>query len=231
MKQRYLSALLPVLLFGHPASAADLDVPRVQPPPVALFSWTNFYFGVNAGYAWSRAQSELRGAVVSSASDSLSGVAGGVQAGFNYQFGQFVVGLEGDYQYTNQKISKTGFIGIDPTNETDQLKPFVTARARIGVAIDRWLIYATGGAAHVALEVRHVLPDGSVTIAGWGKWGWVVGAGVEVAPYDQISLRLEYLYLDSGKLTFNDTYIGIPGATFEWQLQSNIFRIAANFLL
>jgi outer membrane immunogenic protein len=236
----YLVGLAPALLLGHPASGADLETPAIQRPvPVPVFSWTTFYFGVNAGYSWSTAQSELRvgGTTFSSASDPINGAVGGLQVGFNYQLGSFVVGLEGDYQYTGQKVTRAGSlfvgvppaIGIIPTVETDRLQPFGSVRARFGVAIDRWLVYATGGAAHLSVEARHTLPDGTVTIAGWGKWGWVAGAGVEYAPYNQVSVRLEYLYFDSGTVTLDN--IWPPGAAFDWRVQSNLVRVAANFLL
>jgi outer membrane immunogenic protein len=233
MQRHYLAALLlPAWLLSGPVLAADIAVPRAGPPPrVAAFSWTNFYFGVNAGYAWSRAQSEVRlGAVtISTTTDNLSGAVGGLQSGFNFQFGYLVVGAEADYQYTAQKISKGVIVDGFPGTEEDRLQPFVTVRGRVGVGIDRWLVYVTGGGAHQSVEVRQNLPGVGLAQSAWGRWGWVAGAGIEVAPYDQISLRLEYLYLDSGKVTFLGNR---PlGALFDWQLQNNVVRIAANFLL
>jgi len=228
--------VLPALLLGQPASGADLETPALQRPiPPPLFTWTSFYFGVNGGYSFATANSELRaaGVTIASASDSFSGGIFGLQAGFNYQIGAFVIGFEGDYEYAGQKVSRASpgspAFGIPATQETDRLQPFGSARARFGVGIDRWLVYATAGAAHLSVEVRQTLPDGSVQIAGWGKWGWVAGAGIEYAPFNQVSIRLEYLYYDSGKITLDNVWP--PGATFDWRVQNNVVRVGANFLL
>jgi outer membrane immunogenic protein len=151
------------------------------------------------------------------------------QGGFNFQFGCLVVGLEADYRFTSQKSTKAVNVDGFPGTETDRLQYSYTARGRIGVGIDRWLIYATGGGAHVGVDVKQELPGVGVWTGGWGRWGWVAGAGIEVAPYNQISLRLEYLYMDSGKVGFLGNRP--VEATFGWQLQTNIVWFAVNFPL
>ena len=69
-----------------------------------LFTWTGFYVGVNAGYGWNTNDSNsffdpVFGVVSGGGSDG--GFVGGGQIGYNYQFGQFVIGLETDIQYAD----------------------------------------------------------------------------------------------------------------------------------
>ncbi|WP_051231062.1 outer membrane protein [Kaistia adipata] len=90
------------------ANAADLaPVPVIEAPPP--FSWTGFYAGVHAGYAWGNQddnQSNLfdcEGSFECTPGDSfnMDGFIGGVHGGYNWQMDQFVFGIEGDIDYTN----------------------------------------------------------------------------------------------------------------------------------
>jgi outer membrane immunogenic protein len=86
------------------ASAADLPRPVYKAPPylspAPTFSWTGFYVGLNGGYGWDR----LSGTgTFGSDSITAKGWLGGGQIGYNYQIGQFVVGVEGDFDWANVK--------------------------------------------------------------------------------------------------------------------------------
>src|SRR5690242_14464749 len=71
------------------AGAADLPrVPYTAPPPFPTYNWVGPYVGLNLGY---------QSATVTNASD-LNGITGGLQGGYNWQFGTFVVGAETDLQ-------------------------------------------------------------------------------------------------------------------------------------
>ena len=72
-----------------------------------MYSWTGLYWGVNVGYSWGRDKNEwsLIGFGTVSESQKMDGVIGGFQSGYNYQFGQWVLGLETDFQASGQKGS------------------------------------------------------------------------------------------------------------------------------
>jgi len=185
--------LASVALFGFAgaASAADLPVRSAPPAPVIaavpVFTWTGFYVGVNAGYGWNSDDDITIGGVRYSLDDD-GGFVGGAQAGYNYQIGSFVVGLEGDIQYAD--LGGNDIILSDGTvvdfNDSDW---FGTIRARAGVAFDRALIYATGGFAFA---------DGAT--------GWTVGGGLEYAFTDNLSAKVEGLYVN---LDRDDNFFGI----------------------
>src|SRR3978361_1619505 len=108
MKKLLLSS---VALLGLTAGAFAADLPsrRVAPAPyvaVPVFTWTGFYVGVNAGYGFSdndRNNGSYYGAGTTyyGNDSSRDGFVGGGQIGYNYQIGNFVIGIEADAQYAD----------------------------------------------------------------------------------------------------------------------------------
>jgi len=174
-------------LLASPALAADLYIQPAAPSLIgsaSVVNWSGFYAGANVGYGWGKF--EPNAPLV--ATDGR-GLLGGLQAGYNYDFGGFVLGVEGDIQLADIRYEAGGGnIRIDS---------FGTLRARAGAAIDRFLPYVTGGLAygHASYEF-----GGLSTSA--GNTGWTVGAGLEYAATDNISVKAEYLYADFGDIDF-----------------------------
>ncbi|MDR6951754.1 outer membrane immunogenic protein [Ancylobacter sp. 3268] len=184
-----------------PASAADLSypAPAAYAAPVPVFTWTGFYLGANAGYGWGEADF----------SDDTNGFLGGIQAGYNWQFAgsPLVVGIETDIQATNIE---------SPTFSLDY---FGTVRARLGWAVDQFLIYGTGGFAY---------GRGNYELAGLSNkqtnTGWTIGAGGEYAFSPNWSVKAEYLYVDLG----TETYDTIAGP-LDIGTTANILRLGVNY--
>jgi outer membrane immunogenic protein len=204
MRSSLLSLLAGTAALAIAASAAQAaDLPsRYAPPPmiaaVPVFTWTGFYVGVNAGYGWNTNSNNNRfdpvfGFVGNGSNNG--GFVGGGQVGYNYQIGQFVIGLETDIQYADLGNGGNSFGGNNNGNW------FGTARARAGFAIDRALIYATGGFAYGDIgggSGAFVGPNGTI-FAGSGNntnTGWVVGGGVEYAFTNNLTAKLEGLYVN-----------------------------------
>ena len=192
--KKILLASVALLGFAGAASAADLPARTMAPaaPIVAaapIFTWSGFYLGVNAGYGWSNNDSDVIDLVDE---DDDGGFIGGAQVGYNYQIGSFVVGVEGDLQYIDfgsTRFRDAGLVlreaGIDDW--------FGTARARAGVAFGQALIYGTGGFAFA--------DDAN---------GWTVGGGVEYAFTNNLSAKIEGLYVN---LDNDDDFPGFDGET------------------
>lgn len=193
--------------------------------------WSGFYAGFNAGTSWadldqSRSFLSTGGSVfgitpgptaIYPAADSTSSMRswlGGVQAGYNLQFGALVLGVEADYQRTGAERSSQ-LIGsaLGPTyNVSAEVKYFGTVRARLGYAFDRTLIYATGGLAYGEgggdISIKPGTP--SMIVPG-GPYsggdtqthvGYALGGGLEYALTSNISFKAEYLYADLGSKTY-----------------------------
>lgn len=114
------------------------------------------------------------------------------------------------------------------------------ARLRVGVAVDRWMFYATGGAAYrfsyATMDPYVVQPNGSViTYSGYNKadaWGWVIGGGVEYGVSDWITAKVEYLHMDFGAATYIDpiatTAVGSP-VLYKYDREVDIIRAGLSF--
>jgi outer membrane immunogenic protein len=232
------------------ALAADM-APRYTKAPAMVaspaYSWTGFYAGVNAGYGVAADPSTLDAFTnpvigfdnLESYKISPAGVLGGVQVGANWQTGLWVFGLETDFQGTSQKDSVCVLIcstdGTVSATVSQKLPWFGTVRGRVGVAVDRSLLYVTGGLAYGRVETSVTEVDGPTTAASISetKTGWTVGGGIEAALTGNWTAKVEYLYVDLGSqtLSFVDA-AGPPGAiTATAAMRDHIFRAGVNYRL
>src|SRR5215218_5627268 len=231
MKKILLSS---VALLGLTAGAMAADLPsRVAPAPVfaavPVFTWTGFYVGVNAGYGW---QDNNDGSVFVPAGtiagtgagtivygdDNGDGFVGGGQIGYNYQIGSFVLGIEADLQWADlggnngtalvpAAFTAAGFV---PAGTAGGIDWFGTVRARAGVAFGQALIYATGGFAYGGADDDDdqfgLVNNDDV------RTGWVLGAGVEYAFTNNLTLGAEGLWVNLDQEN-NRAFIGtVPAA-------------------
>jgi outer membrane immunogenic protein len=207
-----------------PGLAADLPVAVKAAPTTATtpFSWSGTYVGLNVGGAWGsfnfdpNTMNDLTGTAIDGGSTRLTnnGIIGGFQTGHNWQFGSWVLGIEHQVQFGNFKqtltiVNPAGALqsGDFFTAETDVLN---ATRAKVGWAWDRLLLFTTAGlelgllngsASYVAR------PGGSpaLTFSDDDKYrvGYTVGAGLDYALTDRVSVGVEYRYFDLGKETYN----------------------------
>src|SRR5689334_19453593 len=163
MSRKFLlcTAATAALLTG-PAIAADLPV---KAPPALAWSWAGFYIGAHGGYGWKQNDfswvnytapfTTLDGIGIDGI-DSKGWVAGG-QAGYNWQYGRWVAGVEVDgsatqIRGTSRPVIRPSGGGITVTEtSSDDVRYLATARARLGVAAplanSDVLLYGTGGLA------------------------------------------------------------------------------------
>lgn len=128
-----------------------------------------------------------------------------VRAGYDMQFGSFVVGVVGDYGVANQEDSVTGF-STTPANYTftRKLEQLGAARLRAGYAYGPVLGYVTGGYAIGKIDNRfqtsNTANSFTVTEDDDKAEGYQVGGGLEWALAPHLSATAEYLYtsLDAG---------------------------------
>ncbi|MGU3450564.1 outer membrane protein [Methylobacterium sp. 391_Methyba4] len=201
--------------FAFAAQAADL--PRRAPPPplppsLPVFTWTGFYAGVNAGYAFRTGSSSFTdptyGAVTGGGRGG--GFAGGGQIGYNYQFtpgSGFVVGFETDLQGTAFAKADAAYLGTTPYYSVrPSLDYFGTVRGRLGYAIDRVLIYGTGGFAYGGGTRSTYAGSYPYTLPATDRTGYAAGGGIEYAFTEKLSAKVEALYLHLGRGSSAATY-------------------------
>jgi outer membrane immunogenic protein len=188
---RLLGATAVALMVGvGGATAADLYAPPVAAEviysPAPAFSWTGGYMGGLLGYEWGSAHVR-RNNQWSGQDVDPEGWMGGVFGGYNFQTsGMFVAGVEGDFTFSGASDKSNGFSVENNWN--------ATVRARAGIAIDRFLMYGTGGLAVGNISVRN---PGVGSDTGTHA-GWTIGGGIEAAFTNNIIGRLEYRYTDYG---------------------------------
>jgi outer membrane immunogenic protein len=187
--------------------AADLPrqvVPLQAPVYVSpYYNWSGLYLGINGGYG---AAPHMEGGLV------------GGTVGYNWQFGPWVLGLEGDLDWSNVGGANCEFPRCNVENTW-----LSTVRGRVGYSVERLLPYVTGGAAFG--DIKTTVPGfvgNDVTNA-----GWTVGAGIEFAPVRPWSVKIEYLYVDLGDANCGPSCGPVtPGLV---NLRENIVRAGINY--
>jgi outer membrane immunogenic protein len=215
------------------ASAADMPVkapPKAAPPPPVV-SWTGCYIGVEAGGNWGRTSSEALGTTKVPGHDLSGSLAGGT-VGCNYQFGQVVVGVEGDDSWANKSGSANlAAPTFNPAFSTNEQEHWIaTVRGRVGwAAPDGLLLYVTGGGAWASLNVQELDGAGVVRQSDTHTMnGATVGGGIEFALSQHLSAKAEFLYVQFQ----NKAFLGAPGTgtTLESRrLTDDILRAGVNW--
>ena len=194
-----LAASAAIAIAASTAHAADLPG-RYAPAPaynaMPVFTWTGFYAGLNAGYGWNVGDSRFYDPAFGTVRGRRGGgFVGGAQAGYNYQFGMFVAGVETDLQYAAVGNKGASYGTTYYSRDSDGF--FGTIRARAGVAFDRALVYGTGGFAYGDIGGNR----GYDPVLGYHSgdeinWGWTLGGGVEYAITNNFTAKVEGLYVD-----------------------------------
>jgi outer membrane immunogenic protein len=224
MKRVFLAGVsaLAVLSAVGAANAADLarrQVPMKAPMYTApVYNWTGFYAGINGGGVWGT--SNWSNALGASSFNANGALIGGT-AGYNWQMGSAVFGVEGDIDWSSIKGSgpTTCVVGGCET-KNNWLGTF---RGRLGYAFDRVLPYVTGGLAVGDIKANTALGSASETRA-----GWTAGAGVEAAITGPLTAKIEYLYADLGSMNCATTVCGGAAAT-NVNYHANIVRAGLNY--
>ena len=193
-----LTVLAPAADLTSRAAPATLEIP---------YSWSGFYVGVNAGYGFSDNRHRPTCGPACAPTPVLDtdgdGFVGGGQAGYNQQIGRFLGGIETDIQYTDIGRNVGGtFPGAVSYNAAQRLEFLGTLRARVGLVMDRVLVYATGGLAYG--DVRNaqsiVFPGAAYAVASTRtEVGYAAGAGIEYGFTPNLTGKAEALYYDLGR--------------------------------
>jgi outer membrane immunogenic protein len=243
--------------FAATASAVAADMPvKARPIAAPAYDWTGGYIGASAGYGWDRTSADYQRADCVDFAIGLifggcglaappfdgtppgpgamkgTGLLGGLQAGYNQQFGAGLIGVEFDYNWARIKGDATSnFLylpqalgALAPSNVvgSHKIASFATIRGRLGwLPTQTWLVYVTGGFAFANVErnVALTLPGSNNSGGGFGflcatglpcflgassraTVGWTVGAGSEFAISPNLTLKAEYLYANLAGDTF-----------------------------
>ena len=196
------------------AMSADLPPRPMYAPPQApmapTFSWTGFYIGANVGAGWNHGNLNDSFGLFSGGANNNATFLGGGQVGANYQINNFVLGIEGDFDWlanNNNSGNGTTLDGSTTISGSNNGRWLTTLTGRLGIAVDRMLFYGKGGGAWVGsnnLTLLDVPTGATVSFSNSNtNTGWVAGGGVEWAFMPNWTAKVEYDYvgLNSYSLT------------------------------
>ena len=239
------------------------------------YSWTGWYGGGSIGWSHSNtttsqslSQPNCGGggcptqlsAVNSIAPDLTSdNVTGGVQAGYNWRFGQFIAGVEADFNYVGMNKTTTTSVTYAPgggatktvtATQASQSNVVGTFRPRVGyLPAPNWLVYVTGGLAVTDFNYSNNVsivavgggaPGTQATFSSSSKpnIGYVLGGGFEYAWSNKMTVKAEYQHLQFNSvnsLAINTVTNGtdLPGASLNSQskVAADIVRFGVNWKL
>ena len=236
--------------------AADLGGPRISmkddAPSHAEHAcggerFAGFYAGANAGLTgmstkWQETFADFDDYQNTPLNKTRRGFSGGGQVGYNRARCNTVVGVEADFNFANLGGSTDHYSPAGPAvgylNLNDRMRNFATLRGRMGFVADQTLFYATGGLAwanlkHQLNDINHI-DAGLVNpvFDGW-KAGWTVGAGLERALSEVVSIKAEALYMNFGKRSYDMFDSARPPDPYSFKNNTNAWnaRIGVNFKL
>ncbi|TAK50175.1 MAG: porin family protein [Xanthobacteraceae bacterium] len=259
--KKLLLGLTALAAFGAASAASAADLPArvyTKAPVVPVFSWARCYVGAHVGYGWGQSSTDLvrkhrarpdymlDGDFIPVNPDldtSTNGALAGGQVGCNWQVSpMFIVGVEGEIWWSGMEGEKTLPLGYHYTGGGGSDWNFKVSSKnrwdadlalRLGVPVDRALLYVKGGVAYGNFEHWQGIPGW----AGWNssatqdKWGWLVGLGVEYAVTNNWSVKLEYNHIDFGSSDFSSAWINSHSPlNISTRETKDIVKIGVNYL-
>lgn len=203
--------------------AAVVATPALADEPLPSNRWAGFYIGAHlgGGLTLSEVDKPFGGSIYGDTVRTPGPLAGG-QVGYNWQLGRSIFGVEADASWadlfgTETCLAYSGY--YVSANCRAHQAALGTIAGRLGWLAGpdaATLLYAKGGGAWSNTDVDATTNGGPgfpTTEGGGGKWGWMIGAGVERAISSRWSLKAEYDFLwfgDAGLSTPIGAYQPVP---------------------
>jgi outer membrane immunogenic protein len=221
---------------GCAAQAADLPPPVVAKAPTApvayapeaIYNWTGFYIGANAGAGFLNSSWSDPFTGGTNKFNSGVGFLGGGQVGANYQINRLVLGVEGDFDWTGLGPTSSGTDSIGQAINT-KTNFTSTITGRIGGAFDRILVYGKGGVAFAQDNSGFTDFAGNSANTTFLRTGWTAGAGIEYGITRNLSAKVEYDYLAFGSQPLNFTTATTPLYSSSASLNIQEIKAGINF--
>jgi outer membrane immunogenic protein len=214
-------------------------------PSVAAqnYDWTGFYVGAQAGFAKPKDKVFYGGSSIGIPFDAVdqrithreNSFAGGMQGGYNHQLGWFVPGIEADLGYlvfNGHRVSPAEF---DPQHQTYAVSTgglFGTVTGRLGVSIDRVLLYTKAGFAYTNLRlgVEDRVPPLTTDASKRSTYpGWTLGGGIEYSITQNWLIKSEYQFMDFAQKSISA--VASDGVTDTWKHRpsAHIIKLGFNY--
>ena len=187
----FLASIAVLELFGASALASDLPTKApVNKTPIAAppYNWSGFYVGANFGGGWTNGSLNIPG---NNFYGGITEFIGGVQAGYNFQAGHLLFGIEGDIDWASFNHPALPV----PTLGSVSNRWMSTVGGRVGLVNDRWLVFAKLGGGWVHSDATVNVPGSPIWNGSSTNGGWLIGGGIEYGFKAHWTVKLEYDYL------------------------------------
>lgn len=222
-----------VMSFVAPAWSADLALPpapypvKGMPYVAPVYDWSGFYLGAHGGYGLFRGAANDYAGTGATTTVNGNGWLGGAQLGYNAQFGNWVMGIEGDWSYTDVRGTAIPSATLEQTVRLDWVG---TVTGRAGMAWDRTLLYLKGGVAFGNVRSEALVPGTVLYVGNDTRTGWTLGGGVEWGWFGNWSVKAEYDYIDLGTRTVTMTSSATGASTTEdSKAAAHMIKLGANY--
>jgi len=243
MRRHLLAVLVACVSIGGAAGAALSDGAPYEYAPTyapARMNWSGFYLGAHLGGTWgsSTANGQTGVTLDDSWSYSPSGLVVGGTLGYQWQMGPLVYGIEGDLGNLGLAGSGGYYVpfGYDASTTTDA-GFYLTIRGRVGVLVNGWILYITGGyigadttvSVLEACDIFCTTPTVSASNSSFRN-GWTLGGGFEVPIEGAWSAKVEYLYYDIGSVSMTTpSTSSLGGNTWNVETDGSLVRAGINY--
>jgi outer membrane immunogenic protein len=235
VKKIIVAGIAAAAFCGAPAFASDMPVRAPvykAAAPVPYDPWAGFYVGIEGGEGWSRTHVVIPGTAFDTGSIKGHGGLIGGTVGYNWQWTNWVAGIEADYGWSH--IAAIGHdAAVFPTCTAGgigqcgaTLESFGTARGRLGYSFNRLLVYGTAGLGFG--DLKGIISNPGSAITGTGSktnTGFVYGGGLEAMLGQNWTAKIEYLHVDlgDGPVVTN----GTARQALDWK--TDIVRVGLNY--
>jgi outer membrane immunogenic protein len=216
--------------FGTRAAVADAYGPPPGYAVVPFVSWTGFYIGGHVGGAWSEIDWSNVSLTGERFNKNESGFLGGGQFGYNYQIGNFLLGVEATLSGADLSRDFRSTL-VPAVHFSADINTIATVTGRFGFASDQWLFYGKAGwaGAQVDFSGRSTALQDSFSFDDWRN-GWTLGAGIEYKIGRNMSFGVEYSFIDLNSERDNGvTRLGLPVTLRDRDLQIQSVTARLNF--
>ncbi|WP_027575346.1 outer membrane protein [Bradyrhizobium sp. WSM1743] len=223
-----------------PASAADLAArPYTKAPiaPAAIYNWTGFYIGANAGGGWSHNCWDLTSVgpfavapAVAEGCHNATGALVGGQIGYRWQSANWVFGLEAQGDWADLKGSNVSSpAALAPVVNETRIDAIGLFTGQVGYAWNNVLWYVKGGAAVTHNKYSGSFAGVTIDTANETRWGGTVGTGIEFGFAPNWSVGVEYNHLFMGRHNETFTFLGVNTRTDSIKQDVDMATVRLNY--
>jgi outer membrane immunogenic protein len=238
MKRLMLAGAL-LLDFGGLTQAADLPL-KALPAAPAPFTWTGIYGGGYIGGMWAKTDNDFVFPPPASWQQSASvGIAGGI-VGVQYQWGNLVLGAEGNAGWAlsngmgTASCNPATACAAGTTITATSPNAISSAGGRAGWALGYWLPYVSGGYANAATLAQTIRASATTEVGRTSLDGAYIGGGLDYAVWGSgLVVGLEYRHYDfqtQQVVPFNAASTGVSIDTYNTRTKFDTFTFRASYL-